>query len=155
MIGIGRRATSERRLVMLTALVMATALSSFVLRGWTDSAHSQGAEATDIVRANFMPDGGVELPVGYRGWTHVGTRLKPDGLSILDGQPLKIPEIMNAYVEPSAMAYFERTGTWPDGSQIVKEMSAIQTGEGCDPVTHICKTHLEPAFSRPATWVWA
>ena len=39
---------------------------------------------------------------------------------------------MNAYVEPTAMAWFQKTGQWPDGSQIVKEMSAIQVGNHCN-----------------------
>jgi hypothetical protein len=35
-----------------------------------------------------------------------------------DRLPLKTPEIINAYVEPSAIARFSQTGIWPDGSQI-------------------------------------
>ena len=142
MIAQGRRPMSKNSGAVLTGLVAAAVVGIIALRAWTDSAHSQDAPAPAVVRADFAPDGSVKLPVGYRKWAHVGTRFKPDGLSILDELPLTVPEIMNAYVEPSAMAYFERTGTWPDGSQIVKEMSAIQTGGGCDPVTHICKNLL-------------
>ena len=91
-----------------------------------------------LARATFHPDGTVDLPVGYRQWTHVGTRYKPDGTSILDGLPLKVPEILNAYVEPGAMASFARTGKWPDGTQIVKEMSAIEVGNDCNATTRIC-----------------
>jgi hypothetical protein len=100
------------------------------------------ASSTTVVRAAFDPQGRAILPVGYRQWQHVGTRYKPDGLNILDGLPAKTPEILNAYVEPSAFAAFEKTGKWPDGAQIVKEFSAVQVGEGCDEQTHVCTNKL-------------
>jgi hypothetical protein len=96
-------------------------------------------DAGAIAKASFNPDGSVNLPVGYRNWTHVGTRIKSIGINILDGLPTKGPELLNAYVEPSAMAEFDRTGKWPEGAQIVKEFSALKTGDGCDPVTAYCK----------------
>jgi hypothetical protein len=40
-----------------------------------------------------------------------------------------------AYVEPNAMAAFESTRRWPDGTQIVNEFSALKTGAGCNPGT--------------------
>lgn len=92
-----------------------------------------------VVRAAFNADGSIDLPTGYRNWTHVGTRIKAIGINILDGLPTKGPELLNAYVEPSAMAAFERTGKWPDGAQIVKEFSALKIDAGCDPVTAYCK----------------
>ena len=93
-------------------------------------------------RALFDPDGRVNLPVGYRRWVHIGTRLKPIGINILDGLPTKTPEIFNAYVEPGAFAAFEATGRWPDGAQIVKEFSAVEVGAGCDAATMLCATPL-------------
>lgn len=96
-------------------------------------------DADAVVRAAFGPNGSVNLPIGYRNWTHVGTRIKSIGTNILDGLPTKGPELLNAYVEPSAMAVFERTGKWPDGAQIVKEFSALKTGDGCDPTTAYCR----------------
>ena len=98
--------------------------------------------ATGIVRAHFNSNGRIILPVDYRSWTLIGTRIKVGGVSILDGLPLKVPEIFNVFVEPSAMKSFEKTGAWPDGAQIVKEMSTIETGSGCDEKTFICDTPL-------------
>lgn len=96
-------------------------------------------EPAQIVRASFNDDGSANLPTGYRQWWHVGTRLKPDGISIFDGLPLKAPEFFNSYVEPSAFQAFQKTGVWPDGTQIIKEVSAIQIGTDCDGATRICK----------------
>ena len=50
------------------------------------------------------------VPTGIREWSHVGTRANSGGINILNGLPIKAPEILNAYVEPSAMAAFEKTG---------------------------------------------
>jgi hypothetical protein len=69
---------------------------------------------------------------------HIGTRLKPIGINILDGLVTKAPEIFDAYVEPRAFTLFRKTGRWPDGTQIVKEFSAVRVGQGCDPATFLC-----------------
>ncbi|MGA7817244.1 cytochrome P460 family protein, partial [Caballeronia sp.] len=102
------------------------------------SSHKEPA----VARASFRPDGQIVLPVGYRQWQHVGTRYKPDGLKILDGLPAKTPEVLNAYVQPSAFEIFEKSGQWPDGTQIVKEFSAVEVGAGCDGNTHVCTNDL-------------
>jgi hypothetical protein len=84
-----------------------------------------------VSRASFQQDGSVRRPTDYRQWVHVGTRVKVGGLNILDGKELTIPQILNAYVEPSAMAAYRKTGKWPEGTQIIKEISVIRTGAGC------------------------
>ena len=52
------------------------------------------------------------------------------------------PQVLNAYVEPSAMAFYNKTAKWPDGAQIVKEISSTKTGRGCDATSHFCTTEL-------------
>jgi hypothetical protein len=47
---------------------------------------------------------------------------------------------MDTYVEPSAFVQYKKTGVWPDGTQIVKEISIIKVGDGCDKVTFACST---------------
>jgi hypothetical protein len=105
-------------------------------------AGSNSMTQDEAVRAKFNADGSINLPVGYRQWAHIGTRLKPIGVSILDHQPTKTAEIFNAFVEPKAFAAFEATGKWPDGTQIVKEFSQVKVGEGCDEKTYRCTTDL-------------
>jgi hypothetical protein len=102
----------------------------------------QSQDADIVARARFDQDGDLNLPVGYRHWVHIGTRYKPIGTNILDGLRTKTPEILNAYVEPRAMAIFQRTGRWPDGTQMVKEFSSVRTGPGCDEKTWICDSPL-------------
>jgi Cytochrome P460 len=128
---LAMRATRNRTLV---TLAMLTGLTGWGVPQTTDSG--------SVSRAAFEQDGRVRRPTDYRQWVHVGTRVKVGGLNILDGKPLITPQILNAYVEPSAMASFRKTGKWPDGTQIMKEISSIKTGAGCDHNTNICTTEL-------------
>ena len=107
------------------------------------SEHRVLAQSDTVLRAQFNSKGEVLLPEGYRHWVHVGTRDNALGkLSILDGKPTTTPEVLDAYVEPRAFAAYQRTGKWPDGSQMVKEFAAVRTGEGCQPQTYLCTTEF-------------
>jgi hypothetical protein len=121
---------------MLYAIAITLSMGGFCSAGLITLAKSD--MPAPVVRATFNADGTVVLPTGYRRWTHVGTRLKAQGINILDGKPTKGPEIFNAYVEPGAMDVLEHTGKWPDGTQIAKEFSSVRTGEGCDATTGYC-----------------
>jgi hypothetical protein len=101
------------------------------------------ALAQVVARASFTPANEVRLPVGYRQWVHVGTRDNAEGkISILDGKPTQTPEVLNAYVEPSAFSAYQKTGEWPDGSQLVKEFSAVRVGADCQANTFLCTTEF-------------
>lgn len=95
-----------------------------------------------ISRAFFEPNGDARLPVNYRQWANVGTRYKVGGMNILDGTPVKVPQVLNTYVEPSALADYKSTGKWPDGTQIVKELTQVKGGTDCDVTSFICATTL-------------
>ena len=97
-------------------------------------------------KAIFDADGRARLPVGYRRWANVGTRYKASGRNILDGNPILTPELMNTYVEPSALDNYKETGKWLDGTQIVKELSDIRLRKDCDAVTHICPSEIGPGI---------
>jgi hypothetical protein len=114
-------------------------LLTFAAAAWS-FAHAKSEE--QVNRARFAADGSVTRPIEWRQWAHVGTRYKPVGLNILDQKLTKTPEILNAYVEPSAMAVYNQTGQWPEGSQIVKEFTAVQVGQGCDSKTSVCSTRF-------------
>jgi hypothetical protein len=48
--------------------------------------------------------------------------------------------MMGTYAEPSAFAEYKKTRKWPDGAQIVKELSLIKIGDDCHKVTFACST---------------
>jgi len=85
-------------------------------------AQAQMAVGADIVEAKFTQKNEALQPVGYRKWVFVGSPLTPHALN---GGQAPFPEYHNVYVEPSAFAEYEKTGQWPQGTQIVKELVLI------------------------------
>lgn len=124
------------------SIVTLTAASAGVLMLATIGLPSQTLRPQQSSEASFEQDGSVRLPSHYRQWANVGTRYKVGGMNILDGTPVKIPQVLNTYVEPSALDYYKRTGKWPDGAQIVKELIEVKGGKNCDSTTFICSTPL-------------
>lgn len=131
-----------RSLALASVRSGAPLITLAILMGAAGLGGPQTADRTAVVRARFEPSGKVLRPSDYRQWVHVGTRVKVGGLNILDGKELTTPQILNAYVEPSAMAAYRKTGKWPDGTQIVKEISSIKTGTGCEQATNVCTTQF-------------
>lgn len=80
------------------------------------------AQMAPIEHATFNAAGEAVQPTGYRKWVFVGAPLTPHALN--DGAA-PFPEYHNVYVEPTAFAHFEKTGEWPEGTQIVKELTLI------------------------------
>lgn len=70
--------------------------------------------------------GEVALPDGFREWVFLGAPLTPHGLN--DGAA-GFPEFHHVYVEPGAWADYKRSGVWPEGTVIVKELVLLQPGE--------------------------
>jgi len=83
-------------------------------------------QADEIKAASFLANGEVEQPTNWRKWTFVGTPLTPNALN---GGKAPFPEFHNVYVEPSAFAHFEKTGVWPNGTQIAKELVMIRQND--------------------------
>ena len=95
----------------------------------TRDAVSESTESGGIVQASFTDEGAVLQPTGYREWVYVGTPLTPNALN---GGEAPFPEFHNVYVEPTAFAAFSETGTWPDGTQIVKELALVRENNNAE-----------------------
>lgn len=80
------------------------------------------AQSGAITQANFNSDGSVNQPTNWRKWVFVGAPLTPNALN---GGEAPFPEFHNVYVEPTAFAAYEKTGEWPQGTQIAKELTTV------------------------------
>ena len=137
------RVTIRLRLIGITLGALAALVVMIVTTGgWTRNhvLAFQSESASPVRSAVFEEDGSLRLPAGYRQWEHVGTRIKPDGRSVLDGSQITTPQVMDTYIAPAAFNFFKKNGIWPDGTQIVKEISLIKTGKDCDKITFVCST---------------
>ena len=122
--------------------VVATTGSAISGGGAAPTAQNKDGRVS-VARASFTAANQARLPVGYRQWVHVGTRDNATGkISIIDGKPTPTPEVLNAYVEPSAFAAYQKDGKWPDGSQMVKEFSTVRVGADCQAGTYLCTTEF-------------
>jgi hypothetical protein len=69
-----------------------------------------------------MKDGKLERPTGYREWIYVGTPLTPNDMN--NGKAT-FPEFHHVYVDPDSWAEYKKTGTFPDGTITIKEMTSV------------------------------
>jgi hypothetical protein len=81
------------------------------------------AEAKQSGGALFTPDGKMKLPTGYREWVFLGSPVTPNALN---GGKATFPEFHNVYVERSNFEAYQKTGDFPEGTVIVKELVLLQ-----------------------------
>lgn len=75
--------------------------------------------------AQVAADGTMTLPTGYRSWVFIGAPLTPNALN---GGKAGFPEFHNVYVQPEHLAAFQKTGVFPEGTVIVKELVLLRPG---------------------------
>lgn len=105
-------------------------------------AHGNSSNGNKVNSAKFLKNTEVVLPTDYRQWVHVGTFMQESGINVFDKSEVVVPIIGNTYIEPSAYKVYEKTGKWPDGTQIVKEFSQILDNGNCNKISHVCDTKL-------------
>jgi Cytochrome P460 len=65
---------------------------------------------------------GFNCPTGYRRWVFLGAPLTPDGIN--DGKA-GFPEYHHVYVEAKNLDAYLKTGEFPEGTVIVKELTRV------------------------------
>jgi hypothetical protein len=93
-------------------------MSAHLLPGSTTDVAAQGQSSTAV----FLADGKVKLPKGFRNWVFVGAPLTPNGLN--DGNAA-FPEFHNVYVEQKNVDAYLKTGSFPEGTVFVKELTRL------------------------------
>ena len=72
--------------------------------------------------AIYDSDGKMKLPTGYRAWIFLGAPLTPEGLN---NNKATFPEYHHVYVEKPNVDAYSKTGTFPEGTVIVKELARV------------------------------
>src|SRR5262247_137788 len=70
----------------------------------------------------FDSDGKLKRPTGYRGWIFVGAPLTPNALN---GGKANFPEYHHVYVEKQNVDAYLKTGSFPEGTVFVKELTRV------------------------------
>lgn len=74
---------------------------------------------------SYTTDGRLKLPTGYRKWVFIGAPLTPNGLN---SGKAGFPEFHNVYVEDKNLTAYQKTGEFPEGTVIVKELLLLRKG---------------------------
>jgi Cytochrome P460 len=82
------------------------------------SVDAQGKRSTAV----FTSDGKMQLPTGYRAWVFLGAPLTPNALN--NGNA-NFPEYHHVYVEKENVDAYLKTGDFPEGTVIVKELTRV------------------------------
>jgi len=87
---------------------------------FTSQSDSQSASA---LGKYVDKDGGIRLPEDYRlKWVHLGSWS-------VEGQDSGPGDMHDVYTEPETVAAFRKTGKWPPGATLVKEIRASEKGK--------------------------
>lgn len=110
---------------LIYGIACAVTLAATALSG----AVSAGDKVRNIGAATYNAKGELIRPEGFREWVFIGAPLTPNGLN---GGQAGFPEFHHVYVNPDAFAVYERTGEFPDGTVIAKELVLLKPGKHKD-----------------------
>ena len=83
-----------------------------------------GTSAPDSEKPKYTSDGMLVAPSAdvYREWIFVGTPVTPNDMN--DGEA-SFPEFHNVYINPTAWKEWKKSGTFPEGTYMVKELTSV------------------------------
>lgn len=110
-------------LAVIPVILASYMLISFIF-GQANSAEAQPMSTHDTEKPKFTADGNLIAfgPDVYREWIFVGTPITPNDLN--DGEAA-FPEFHNVYINPSAWREWKKSGTFPEGTVMVKELTSV------------------------------
>lgn len=115
--------------MIAAAVVLGVGVLGFAKRGPDKevfAAQAQKAPSTasssSTATAQFTPEGKLKLPVGFRRWVFLGAPLTPNALN--DGEA-SFPEFHHVYVEEKNLDVYLKTGSFPDGTVLIKELTRV------------------------------
>jgi hypothetical protein len=80
-------------------------------------------------RPQWTTDDQLKLPQGYHRWIFRGSPLTPNGLN--NGKA-GFPEFHNVYTQPEAYQAYRKTGEFPEGTILLKELQLTKPGTYAD-----------------------
>jgi len=87
------------------------------------------AESMQGFGPQWTADGQLMLPTDYHRWVFLGSPLTPNALN---GGKAGFPEFHNVYVHPAVFDAYRRTGQWPEGTIMLKELQLTLDGRASD-----------------------
>ena len=114
---------SRRSLGRIIALMLAPVLVAGVFLALTATPPVAFTQSQNFPKPVFDDDGKLIRPdVSYREWVYVGTPLTPNELNPPEAP---FPEFHNVYIHPDDFDHYRRTGEFPDGTVLAKELVTV------------------------------
>lgn len=127
-----RESSVAMRLCVSVLIVGAGALALWMAANLSATNAAQPQAANEKSAANvpesetpkYTADGKlIRFPAEvYREWIFVGTPVTPNDLN---GGDASFPEFHNVYINPSAWREWKKTGKYPDGTVLIKELTTV------------------------------
>ena len=93
---------------------------------YTAALAQQASDYRDVdYKPLFNSQGHLLQPKDFRRLVFIGAPLTPHGLN---NGAANFPEIHNVYVQPKAFEAYRKTGKWPEGTMMIKELQLVKTG---------------------------
>ena len=108
-----------KNLISVITILTLGAIATVVLAQRPDT---NTATATRRYLPEYTKEGDLILPKNWRSWVYVGSPLTPDGLN--DNKE-GFPEYHNVYIEPGSYEIFKKTGEFPEGTIMFKELQRV------------------------------
>lgn len=114
----------------MTRCVPAVVLGLAVALAPLSSAYAQAKPSPKPSASRYLPKynaaGELLLPENFHEWIYVGSPLTPNALN---GGKAGFPEYHNVYIEPASYAIYKRTGVFPEGTIMFKELQLTQPSQ--------------------------
>jgi hypothetical protein len=96
-------------------------------------AQTESNDGSALTRKRYLPEytesGDLMLPKNFNEWVYVGSPLTPNALN---GGKANFPEFHNVYIEPGSYEIYKKTGKFPEGTIIFKELQLTLPAENPD-----------------------
>ena len=106
----------------------AVLLSSLLFVAYLASLQVNLVEAGMTDAVMFDENGNLIQPKDYvwRDWIYVGTPITPNDLNPPEAP---FPEFHNVYIDPKAFRHYKKTGNFPQGTVLIKELVSVGSKE--------------------------
>jgi hypothetical protein len=121
-VAVFRKVTEKENAQMRRYLGRALAVTILLGTGAVLFHTSPVTAQTPQTSAVFTADGKLKLPTDYRRWVFVGAPLTPNALN---GGMSNFPEFHHVYVESRNLDAYLKTGSFPEGTVFVKELTLV------------------------------
>jgi hypothetical protein len=115
-----------KKLAIPSIAVVALLGSVVIVAGLQRAASAQSSPAWG---PEWTANGELILPRDHHKWVFLGSPLTPNALN---GGEAAFPEYHNVYVQPEAFRTYRKTGQWPEGTIMFKELQLTRPGTNPD-----------------------